>query len=271
MLDPEYILARRVLLDALAALGPHRSAVVLVGAQAVYMHTGEGDFAVAPYTTDADLAVNPARLAPDPRLAAALEAAGFSSGVHPGAWVSSEGVELDLLVPNAVANGGRRGADLGVHGTRAARKAIGLEASLVDNEPRVLASLEPESDDRQFEIAVAGPTALLVAKLYKIADRVGNATRASDKDALDVLRLLQATSTQVLSAKLKTLQTDPMAGDVVARAADLLRELFGHAGAPGAMMAGRAVEGLADAATIRASCAALAGDVLHAVSQELRM
>jgi hypothetical protein len=33
--DPEYVAARRVLLDALEALGGHRRAVVLVGAQAL--------------------------------------------------------------------------------------------------------------------------------------------------------------------------------------------------------------------------------------------
>src|SRR6187401_2744009 len=34
---PEYVLARRVLLDALQALGSQRDAVVLVGAQAIYL------------------------------------------------------------------------------------------------------------------------------------------------------------------------------------------------------------------------------------------
>lgn len=41
--DPEYVEARRVLLDALEALGPHRKAVVLVGAQAIYLRVGEGN------------------------------------------------------------------------------------------------------------------------------------------------------------------------------------------------------------------------------------
>ena len=35
-----YVLARCVLLDALEALGAHRHAVVLVGAQAVYLRVG---------------------------------------------------------------------------------------------------------------------------------------------------------------------------------------------------------------------------------------
>ena len=57
--DPVYVRARRVLLDALDALREHRGAVLLVGAQAIYLHTGEVDLAVAPYTSDADLALNP--------------------------------------------------------------------------------------------------------------------------------------------------------------------------------------------------------------------
>ena len=56
--DP-YVLARRVLLDALEGLGSHRDAVTLVGAQAVYLRVGEADIAVAPTTTDADLALDP--------------------------------------------------------------------------------------------------------------------------------------------------------------------------------------------------------------------
>ena len=60
-MDELYVVARRVLLDALDALGPHRDAVILVGAHAVYMRVGEGDLAVAPHTTDGDLAIDPAR------------------------------------------------------------------------------------------------------------------------------------------------------------------------------------------------------------------
>jgi hypothetical protein len=84
--DPEYVAARRVLLDALEALGPHRKAVVLVGAQAIYLHVGEGDMAVAPFTTDGDLAINPGVLDDEPILAEALRAAGFGLAVNPGTW-----------------------------------------------------------------------------------------------------------------------------------------------------------------------------------------
>ncbi len=65
-LDPLYVAARRVLLDALDALREHLDAIVLVGAQAVYVHAGEADLSVAPFTTDSDLAIDPRHLSPQP-------------------------------------------------------------------------------------------------------------------------------------------------------------------------------------------------------------
>jgi hypothetical protein len=50
-----------------------------------------------------------------------------------------------------------------------------------------------DSDTRGFDLSVAGPAALLVSKLHKIADRAGS-PRAKDKDAYDVLRLLRGNS-----------------------------------------------------------------------------
>ena len=46
--DRLYVEARRALLDALEALAPHRDSLILVGAQAVYLHAGEATIAVAP-------------------------------------------------------------------------------------------------------------------------------------------------------------------------------------------------------------------------------
>jgi hypothetical protein len=51
-----------VLLDALDALGDQRDAVVLVGAQAIYLHTGAAELAVAEFTTDSDLGIDPSAL-----------------------------------------------------------------------------------------------------------------------------------------------------------------------------------------------------------------
>lgn len=89
---PEYVLARSVLLDALQALAPHLDAVVLVGAQAVYLHTGDAELIVVPTTTDADLALFPAKLLDQPLLEDALRGAGFELAPDPGAWRGRFGV-----------------------------------------------------------------------------------------------------------------------------------------------------------------------------------
>jgi len=39
--------AKSALFDAMRALGPHRNSVILVGAQAVYQHTGKINIAIA--------------------------------------------------------------------------------------------------------------------------------------------------------------------------------------------------------------------------------
>jgi hypothetical protein len=128
MPPPEYVLARRVLLDALAGLAGQRDAIVLVGAQAVYLNVGDADLAVAPMTTDGDLAIDPRRLVDLPVIGEALASAGFVPGAQPGSWRGYGGVVVDLMVPSGLAlHAGRRSADLGVHGRLAARAAAHVE------------------------------------------------------------------------------------------------------------------------------------------------
>jgi len=78
VLDPLYVRARAALLDAADALDDHIDALVLVGAQAIYLHTGDTDLAVAEYTTDADFTVSPTDLADAPLLGDLLTAKGFT-------------------------------------------------------------------------------------------------------------------------------------------------------------------------------------------------
>jgi len=54
--DPLYVRARAALLDATDALVPFLDAMVLVGAQAVYLRAGDAGLMVAEYTTNADFA-----------------------------------------------------------------------------------------------------------------------------------------------------------------------------------------------------------------------
>ena len=98
MTAPEYVAARHVLLDALGALHDHLDNLILVGAQAVYLHTGDGTLNVPPMTTDADLALNTQRLAGTPEIAQTLIDAGFTPSTNPGHWLGTQDVAIDIMV-----------------------------------------------------------------------------------------------------------------------------------------------------------------------------
>lgn len=261
MPDALYVRARAALLDAAEALDVHRDALVLVGAQAVYLHTGDTILAVAEYTTDADFTVAPADLADAPLLADLLGARGFTPREHPGGWLSPDGIYIDIMVPDQLAEPGTRGARLGPHGKRAARRAKGLEGALIDRERHTIGALDPD-DGRTVELWVAGPGALLVAKVHKIAERVGNQDRVRDKDALDVLRLLRAVETDDLARRLTILRSTELSAAVTNEAVGLLPELFGTSESAGVAMAVRAAGSGEDSATIGGSLTALIDDLL---------
>lgn len=105
---------RAVLLDALEALAEHRAAVVVIGAQAIYLHTGATTLALAEATKDCDLTIDPRILDAAPLVEAAMAAARFKldeGDPQPGAWVNPDGIPVDLMVPDALAGrGGRRSA-----------------------------------------------------------------------------------------------------------------------------------------------------------------
>lgn len=260
----EYVLARRVLLDALAGLAGQRDAIVLVGAQAIYLNVGEADLAVPAMTTDGDLAIDPRKLADIPVIGEAMAAAGFVSAAQPGSWRGFGGVLIDLMVPGALAtSAGRRSVELGVHGRVATRRTPGLEAAVVDHHIRVIPALD-EADVRAFEIRVAGPAALLVAKLHKLGERLGT-KRMEDKDALDVLRLLRGTETGWMAGRLLDLCSDPVAGPAAEVALRHLEAVFVQRGAIGPEMAARAAAHAEPAAVIRASTEVLTAQLLAEV------
>ena len=166
-------------------------------------------------------------------------------------------------MPESVSPGtGRRAARLRGHGRTAARIVRGLEGAVVDFDWLVVRALDLE-DPRTVEARVAGPAALLVAKLHKIDERQGT-TRASDKDALDVFRLLRAVPTHEIAQRMRLLSTDDRSRAAGERGRAMLRDLF-HRGGEGTRMTVRAVEGLLDEAEVRTACEALAGDLLAAL------
>jgi hypothetical protein len=120
------------------------------------------------------------------------------------------------------------------------------------------------SHGRAFTIAVAGPAALIVAKLHKLGERdERDPDRVNDKDAHDVYRLLVAVSTDDLAAALRRLREDELAGPVTTQGLTYLGALFAEdAEAIGSVMAGRTEEGVGNPLTVSASAAALAEDLL---------
>lgn len=183
--------ARTALLDAVAALAAHQRSVILVGAQAIYLRTGNATFALAGATKDSDLAIDPRTLGEDPRLEEAMTEAGFiinPVSKQPGAWVSPKGIPVDLMVPEHLAGtGSRRGVRMPPHSRHSARRAAGLEAALIDQSPMAVESLDGAG--REATINGAGPAALLVAKLHKLGERVDTPDRLNDKDSHDIYRL----------------------------------------------------------------------------------
>lgn len=259
--DPVLVDARRALLDALDALSGHQDQIVLVGAQAIYLHTDEVTLGVALFTKDADMALVPP-LSAEPNIESAMLEAGFLHGDQPGIWLDETG-QVDLLVPEGLAPaGGRRGARLTGHGSRVARKVLGLEGAAVDNGFRIVAALDP-TDHRSIRMRVASPAALVVAKLYKLGERreEPRGDRLEDKDAFDVYRLLQLPTAE-LARGMKSIVADNRSALVGEAAVGFLRDLFAAPDAQGCVMAGRYVEGVADPESVRLSVSALANDLL---------
>lgn len=243
------VVARRVLLDALAALRAHPGAITLVGAQAVHLRiAGAEDLITSPsYTSDADLGVDPDVLGDEPRLEHTMTAAGFTQGPDPGHWYRPERignrieeVVVDLMVADTFSgSGSRRSGVIPPHARNATRRTPGLEAAAVDYDVLPVPSLEPEQDGRVIEVRVAGVAALLIAKCHKLGERFREtgARRVVAKDAGDVLRLMLATDVGPVRQQLYRLMADPRSAAAARVGQSYLEELFGQQGRPGVTMA----------------------------------
>lgn len=271
MLYPaEYAAARTVLLDALEALDSHLPNLILVGAQAVYLHTGAGELTQPPMTTDADLALDTSTLASEPEIASSLMNAGFSPGRNPGSWLGTGGVAVDIMVvpwQSGTMKKGARAGRIPPHATSTARITAGLEPALVDHASHLLATLEP-SDRRQINLKVAGPAALLIAKAIKIEERLtdadgGRGARLKEKDALDLFRLLQAIETEDLVHGIRRHFADEQACEVSRRG---LRVMEKHGVEPRSPLPSLAAQAAAGNATVAPSFVALTTDLLNAVN-----
>lgn len=172
---------------------------------------------------------------------------------------------MDLLVADAMsAEKGKRAAVLTGQDARAARYVYGIEAALYDNGPLVVAALD-NADPRSFEIAVAGPAALLIAKLIKLKERLFSG-KLDAKDAFEIYRLLQGDARAIAQGWLRA-ESEALSRPVAAVAEEALRELFAADGSRGAEIAGDFARGRDDPATVSQSARALAQELVATLAK----
>ena len=238
-LDFEMVIARNVMLDALDALIDHRAALTIIGAQAVYEQTKSHIGRPHVASKAADVCIDPSLLASGPLLADAMTMAGFSLSTsdRPGIWGTSvavpdlnETVQVGLLVPNAAAGAGKRGARLGAHGKRAAGRAEGLEMVMLDFNVMPIVALDG-STRTAGDVKVAGVGALLCAKSYKLAERLiardaGGRNRVKSKDAGDVWRLMLVSDPRDIADRFDAVVGHPVLGPAIKLGRSYLTTVF---------------------------------------------
>lgn len=233
-MDSGYVVARRNLINALGALKVYeQSAVVVVGAQAVYLQAGDSvSTPFSPFTLDSDLAVDPRMLDVVPPIRETLERFGYTlrrrdPGLYwaPGSTDEQpkDGAKVDILVPEQFAVGkGRRDAGLPGDNERAARRTAGIEAALYDKD--LLPIVDFRKPDHRVEAYVAGPAALIIAKARKIVDRGDE--RLKTKDASDVFLLLRAFERVELCRRFAALSAIEDIRRPFSEGIDAVREVF---------------------------------------------
>ena len=269
----EYVEARRVLLDTLEALEAHSDAVILIGAQAVYLRTVDRLPTYPAYTTDVDFVIQPDQLAEEPPLGEAMVTAGFEYTGEPGIWqrrISRPGfkgqivVPVDLIVPSMIApKAGRRAARLpGDHGKSTARKTHGVEGALLDHDDLEVTALEPD-DDRRIVVKVAGVAALVVAKTHKLGERLDTPRRLESKDAGDVYRLFDATPLATMANMIRRLLVHPLTMTTTEQALVYLRQLFRSPNSPGTRLAVQALSGVIDPQAVTSTSTGYTRDLIE--------
>lgn len=243
--DVTVVRSRRLLIDVITALADHRDALTVLGAHAVIEVTqGLADVPPDDSTRDGDLGVTPSLLLPSPKLAEVMESLGFEQEYveRPGIWSPISQHELnihardtiDLIAPYAVsyeegAKKPRRAARVGEHGKSAVSATRGTELTTVDRE---LVQLRSFDDGPGVETSVAGPSALLCAKAYKLHDRMDvtelarNGERLRPKDFADVYRLMLAVEPEVASDVFARGAATERIGDAVAVGREYLIEVL---------------------------------------------
>lgn len=222
----EYIEARRVLLDALTALAPHLHALVLVGAQAVYLRTASRD-------------------------PASMRTSWFPS------------ISSCPRSSHRRRDGDRRASPASTARQPLAR-APAWPAPSSTAPPIELASLE-DGDTRLVSVKVAGYAALLVAKLHKLGDRLNAPDRLHAKDAGDVYRLFDTISPFDMATTLRMLLDDERSAATTTKALSHLEQLFVTRASTGTRLAVAALHSVLPEDTVSAAVTAYVAELRRSV------
>lgn len=256
-LEPEIITSRRALIDVIVGLSDHRDALTVLGGHAVIEVTQHVPALPPDDTTrDGDLGVIPQLLGADPVLEERMKELGYETAraERPGVWspVSQRDRDIhdrdsvDLIAPMSLSRDGVtsqrkiRAARVGGHGSKVVSATEGTELSLTDRHVRTLRAFDagPEVD-----VYVAGPTALLCAKAYKLHDRMDpkqlerNPDRLRVKDFADLYRLLLAVTPEEAAAVFATEAENAEIRDAVLLGETYLLEILYDAANVAAMVA----------------------------------
>jgi len=234
--------SRKLLIDTIRALADFGDAMTVVGAHAVHVWVqdvlGPVDMQA---TRDADVAVNPVFVTPNPKLLDIMQRIGVTPalpdrpGVYGYADESSlplgERTTIDLIVPEAYAGSGRRAARIAGQ-QHAASRAVGLELAVWDRHRRTLTAIDDPTT--KVEAWVAGPAALLVAKAHKVHERLEQVATRPDrlrpKDSGDVGLLMMVSNADDVAKVMITQSTEhPEIEPVVSQAARWLIEMYSDA------------------------------------------
>ena len=255
--------ARKALLDALEAIGHHRESMILAGAQAIYLQTPNFDSPVEGATRDADLTIDKDLLKADPLLDVVLTNNGFKLVDPPGRWETPDGIIVDLMVPAALVPREGRSVEMNPHSKLTARRTKGIEGCLVDHTIMRINSLD-SVDQRSFDIRVAKPSALLIAKLHKVNDRINDRNVSPNKDAHDIYRLLAATNEVVFRIGLQNLLNNEISESVTLEGLEILKTLFAESlDSVGNTMAASATEGFGIYENVQNSSYLLASELIQ--------
>ncbi|TAM58745.1 hypothetical protein EPN52_10035 [bacterium] len=187
---------------------------------------------VPPFTIDSDLVLDLQHCISHAPIKTHLETLGYSlrdgqPGLYQAPNLPKEAQAaggVDLFVPAADAIGKHR-RDANIPGDPgAARRQRGLELAIIDRSTLIIHSLDPR-DTRTVEALVAGPAALLAAKLIKIGERLRSG-RVEPKDVLDVYRILSSRDAAALAETLRLFRDHKIAGPIIVEAVTCMHDEF---------------------------------------------